>query len=76
MSTPPRPDLTEQPSKPDVLVRLHMVAKLYKGSAYLIEVVTDAIAVIEGLRESDARRLVMINDLKRDLADARPEEGR
>lgn len=76
MSTPPRPDLTEQPSKPDVLVRLHMVAKLYKGSAYLIEVVTDAIAVIEGLRESDARRLATIRDLQRELAERNPEEGR
>lgn len=71
-----RPDLTPQPSKPDVLVRLGDLRSLYRGHEMLAQVVADAIDVIKGLRESDARRLTMIRDLQRDLAELRPEEGR
>ena len=77
MSTPPRPDLTERPSKPDVLVRLRWWLKeLPPEYLGLREDIANAIGVIEGLRESDARRLVMIEGLKRELADLRPSEGR
>jgi len=73
----PRPDLVQEPCKPDVLVRLRGVSsRLPRESVDDIISITDAIDVIKRLRASDARRLTMIADLKRELAELRPSEGR
>lgn len=80
MSTPPRPDLMEQPSKPDVLVRLRDAIARGGKMALRIGVergdLADAIAAIAALRETCERRLATIRDLQRELADLRQEEGR
>ena len=73
----PRPDLVQEPCKPDVLVRLRGVSsRLPRESVDDIISITDAIDVIKGLRDSNARRLAQVNDLKRELAELRPQEGR
>lgn len=88
--SPARPSLEQAPTKPDILFRLRCRLTWWTASGIseaddrlsaemdrtAEEDIRDAIAVIQGLRESDARRLVMIEDLKRELADARVEEGR
>lgn len=58
-----RPDLTPVESKPDVLVRLLRLVGTNACVAFNPDL-RDAIAVIEGLRASDERRLGMVNNLK------------
>ena len=80
-----RPDLTATATKLDVLVRLtawhrRLCDPDARMTAYdfsvLLTDIGDAADAISGLRETCERRLAMINDLKRELADARVEEGR
>lgn len=61
-----RPDLTPEPCKPDVLVRLRKM-RGRSAARDSTDTLTDAIDVITGLRESDARRLQEINRLKDEL---------
>lgn len=73
-----RPDLTATATKPDVLVRLRTLRSRFPGSLYkeVRDTADDAADVIAGLRASNELRLQMINELKRELAEARPTEGR
>ena len=80
-----RPDLTAAETKPDVLERLwkwekKLVAEKRGPSLVVHHTITDDISeaadVIRALRDTCDRRLAMINELKRELADLRPEECR
>lgn len=67
-----RPTLTSEPCKPDIVDRLRMLAIDMPESATVragINTVIDAVATIKGLRESDARRLRMVSELKARVAE-------
>lgn len=68
-TSPERPDLSTAECRPDVLPRLRNIGRLHGENTYIAGTMADAINVISGLRESDARRLVMINALKARVAE-------